>query len=440
MGNHTRTMSEKLYKALLACSVVVTIVAAAFVVAVLEIWPFTMAVRIHKLVAVTEPGVEIGWREKLENDFGGRPWRKLVYRHHQTSDRLQSVSFSGLAADATPPKVFISPLAPRGYRLVVGSFELKDGFDAAVLVDSKGRIVHWWRLIEDPSAAIGAERNKFPHGLVVLPDGSVVFAFDSGNSLRRIDVCSRQVWTRVGGYHHAITIADDGTIWTMRDNWLSRIDTKSGKTVTELHLGTVMKENPDKDIFTLRQADRFGKADWVGDFWHPNDVDPLPADLAHHYPQFDAGDLLVSLRAINLVFVVSPETAEVKWWRIGSWRRQHDPDWGSDGRIMVYDNQMHRGLSRIVSIDPQTYDLETIVDGADYDFYSTIRGKQQRHSGDALLVTAPQQGRVFELNADGDILFEFESSFSDEANFTVSEAIFLPEDYFELETFPNCGR
>ena len=439
-------MSQILYKALLACSIVVTIVSAAFIVALLQIWPFTIAVRTYTFFAASAPGEEIGWRERLENDFGGRPWRKLVYRHHQTSDKLRPVSFSGLADGATPPKIYISPQAPRGYRLIVGAFQLKDGFDAAVLIDSTGSIRHWWRLIEDESVAVGAERNKFPHGFVALPDGSVIFTFDSGNSIRRVDACSQPIWTRVGVYHHAITIADDGSIWSLRENWaktenwISNLDALTGEPIKELHLGTVMKKNPDKDIFTLRQADRFGKADWVGDFWHPNDVDPLPADLAQYYPDFEAGDLLVSMRAINLVFVVSPDTAEIKWWRIGSWRRQHDPDWGRDGRIMVYDNQMHRGVSRIVSIDPATYSLQTLVDGADYDFYSTIRGKQQRHSGDALLVTAPQQGRVFELNADGDIVFEFESSFSDEANFTVSEAIFLPEDYFEFQTFPNCGR
>ena len=107
---------------------------------------------------------------------------------------------------------------------------------------------------------------------------------------------------------------------------------------------------------------------------------------------------------------------------------------------MVYDNRMHHGVSRIVSIDPYMFGVETLVDGADYDFYSTIRGKQQRHSGDALLVTSPQQGRVFETNGDGEIVFEFESSFSDEANFTVSEAIFVPEDYFTFDTFPECER
>ena len=191
-------MFEKLYKALLAFSVVVTIMSAAFVVALLEIWPFTIAVRFHETVLATEPGVEIGWREKLENDFGGRPWRKLVYRHHQTSDRLQPVTFSGLADDATPPKVYVSPDAPRGYRVIVGSFGLKDGFDAAVLVDSSGDIVHWWRLVEDDKAALEPERNKFPHGFVILPDGSVIFGFDGGNSLSRVDACSRPVWTNVG--------------------------------------------------------------------------------------------------------------------------------------------------------------------------------------------------------------------------------------------------
>ena len=139
-------------------------------------------------------------------------------------------------------------------------------------------------------------------------------------------------------------------------------------------------------------------------------------------------------------FVVDPDSLKVKWWRMGPWRRQHDPDWQQDGRITVYDNNMHRSPSRIVAISPQTFRTEILANGTDLDFYSWNRGQHQITPGGNLLITIPNQGRVIELDQDGEIVLEFLNSFDQGSNenLLVSEALYLPEDFFEFEEFPSC--
>ena len=168
----------------------------------------------------------------------------------------------------------------------------------------------------------------------------------------------------------------------------------------------IIAANPEIDILELRRLhangedtnERNTKGEWLEDSFHLNDVEPLPIALAGAFPQFTPGDLLVSARELNLLFVIDQETLRVKWWRVGDTQRQHDPDWEPNGKISVLNNRMSRDYSEIVDIDPRTYQRTVRLDGRDFDFYTRIRGEQQRLPDGHLVVTSTRQGRAFEID------------------------------------------
>lgn len=356
--------------------------------------------------------------------------------------------------------------ASAGWRVVVGMFEL-DGerVHAALALDPEMTVRHVWHLhergVEVPEGVeVQTPFYKFPHGFALLRDGSVIFGFDHGKSLRRFDVCGREQWTRTGGYHHAVTY-DPGTdtVWALRAgpaeepgvpidenfrDYIVELDAADGRTLRQFHLHDIMAANPDIDVLGIRQVDDADRdvPKWSHDPHHMNDVDPLPAALADRFPGFEPHDLLLSFRSLNLVMAVDPDTAAVRWYRFGMARRQHDPDWLPDGRILVFDNNMNRGASRIVAIDPTTYAVDELVDGAAYDFETGIRGKHQRLPDGTVAITSAMQGRVFEVAPDGSVAFElvnFRDPVTREEIVVVSEAHWVPPDWFAFETFPDCA-
>ena len=61
---------------------------------------------------------------------------------------------------------------------------------------------------------------------------------------------------------------------------------------------------PTIDPLGVRQFDYDDKSTWInngGGYWHPNDAEPLPEQMADSFPQFEVGDLLMSYRSLNLI-------------------------------------------------------------------------------------------------------------------------------------------
>ena len=148
-----------------------------------------------------------------------------------------------------------------------------------------------------------------------------------------------------------------------------------------------------------------------GDALHLNDVEIFPSDMQSDI--FSPGDIMLSLRNINSIFVVDSETLEVKYWRTGGFVRQHDPDFVADGKITLFDNNFiaprtYGQNSRIIAIDPVTDSVETLFTGtSDERFYTRIMGKHQWLPDGSLLLTDSINGRAIQVNKDGEKVWEF---------------------------------
>lgn len=390
--------------------------------------------------------------EKIENDLNFKPsrhirlaekgsskWLKL--KEGFDSDKHKELKGLELNSRRRNPKMYLSENAPEGYRVIYGVFDFDKGLHGAIMLDPEGRIANVWKISQQGSNDSGRlDTNIFPHGFLIAPDGTIVVAFDQGNLLAKYDFCGNMVWSIDGKFHHSISFDGKDTIWTWL-NWmhpkLMKIDFHTGKVLKEIGLSEVMEANPNIDIFGILQSNNIEKAEWLADPWHPNDIDPLPKELAPYYPDFNTGDLLISVRNPNLLFVMDQHSLKVKWWRQGLVRRQHDPDWNDKGTITIFNNNMNRGYSNITEVNPVTYEHEIILDGEKYNFYTWWRGKHQMMPNGGALITSPDQGRVFETDAEGSICFEFLNIYGDNQEYlAISEAQFYPKTFFK--ELPQC--
>ena len=91
--------------------------------------------------------------------------------------------------------------------------------------------------------------NKFPHGLKILPDGSILFGFDKGNSLQRIDACSRPLWAKKGQMSHSIELDGPDHGWTLYHKIDENKDLKYTLTKFSLETGDTVRSFTFDDVF-----------------------------------------------------------------------------------------------------------------------------------------------------------------------------------------------
>ena len=341
-----------------------------------------------------------------------------------------------------------------GYRAILG-WDYQRNRHAVWLLDEQGKEVHQWvfrysTLVkdQDDTGKFHAAGDEKTHALVVLDDGSIVINLED-RLLSRIDVCSKPVWVKPGAYHHSLEWSGDGMLWTWRGEtsyadhyqFMQKLDPWTGDTVEEFSLiDDFVKQSPDRmKIFRLTQDFSFQHAGDAGmlDIFHVNDVEALGADKAEMYPEFSAGDLLVSLRNIDLVAVLDPARRKIKWWMHGPWFHQHDPDFGADGRISVFNNNVLQRQSNIVYVDPKNNNVSIPALTEQAVFYTEEMGKHERLPNGNILITVPGEGRILEVTSDGELAFEFNNVINNRANGYVANARWLPADFFK--TAPSCS-
>jgi hypothetical protein len=356
--------------------------------------------------------------------------------------------------DSSRTRIAVQQTAMPGYRGIMG-FDAETDRYAVWLIDHHGKQHHiwpidYWMLKEKMGTN---EPIINPHGMSVLDDGTLLVNFGKGGELiARLDACGQKLWSRDGIYHHSIDLTEDGSLWTWRADdhidghfqYLAKLDIETGTTQREISLidDILKKSTSNAAIIGVPfryEFQRFDSRDpkRIEDIFHPNDIEILETDLADQFPLFRPGDLLISLRNLHLIAVIDRSSGIIKWWSNGPWRFQHDPDFGPDGRIYVYNNNSNLIRSNIIAIDPVTKEVNRYFFNDKVDFYSETQGKQTIIPNGMMQITVPDEGRILEATWDGKIVFEFNNLVDQKTNAHVVNSVWLPEDFFSV--FPSCG-
>lgn len=323
------------------------------------------------------------------------------------------------------------------------------------VVDRDGQIIHEWRPrwqeIWPPDEGEWDKRRPIGdmhlHGLAFLPDGSFISNFE-GFSTFRMDVCGEIVWKHDNSGHHSVSLGVDDTIWVPSEERIREETTRYIGHKGPLHAyrlqkidfeGTVLQTINLFDVFFKNDLDGFlymrvpMLGGWAtGDTLHLNDIEVVPAD--YPLPIFESGDLLVSLRDIQTLMVIDPDTEQIKWTYTGGFVRQHDPDFLPSGKISIHDNRPHRMMdpdsqpvSRIIELDPETLERRTLIgEDSDETFFSRITGSHTHLENGNILVAASRQGRLLEFMRDGRLVWRYDARRSDMKNGRVYNAEVLP--------------
>ncbi|HMA14850.1 MAG TPA: arylsulfotransferase family protein, partial [Kiloniellaceae bacterium] len=147
------------------------------------------------------------------------------------------------------------------------------------------------------------------------------------------------------------------------------------------------------------------------DFIHTNNIDLVEAAEVEALPFAEEGQVLLSFRDIDTIALLDVDKEEIVWAMRGHWFGQHDPDILANGNILIYDNLGHfgeGGQTRIIEVDPLTTGIEWVYAGSgEQPFLSEARGAQQRLPNGNTLITESHGGRIFEVTADGRMVWEY---------------------------------
>ncbi|RLP53485.1 MAG: hypothetical protein D6160_15255 [Ketobacter sp.] len=343
---------------------------------------------------------------------------------------------------------------------------------AVKVINSGGEVLHRWKIewqdiwpqspdyLKEPE--IPKERpGTHIHGAQILANGDLVFNFEH-LSLVSLDPCGNLNWKLPYRTHHSVFIDDDENIWVsaQRDHEAP---------IPELPLiqpgfiePVLLKVSPqgeillEKSVFDLLIDNRLQGALYAnsiendfpyvkGDMFHLNDVEVFTGDKKEGF--FKKGDVMISLRNINTVFVFNSDW-EIKYQMSYEFVRQHDPDFFDGNTITLFDNNnvdsdAKKSHSRILGKNAISGETRVLFKGnREVPFYSNIMGKHQWLPNGNLLINE-WMGRAIEVTPGGELAWEYNTIVSPGKLGLTEEAERLPQQFNE-EYFKNikeeCGK
>ncbi len=283
--------------------------------------------------------------------------------------------------------------AENGYTLTLHDLRVP------ILLDMNGRPVHAWR------------EARIKSRVRLLADGSIL-GIGLGHQVVEYDWHGRKTWewnVPHGFPHHDVIRLKNGNTLV-----LAMEDRAKGDTLFEV-------DRKGHVVWTWRAEEHIdsilpAKAAHPNDLTHINSAQELPENpwFAAGDARFRPGNLLLSARNLNTIFIVDRQSDAIVWSYREGLDRQHEalmncPGFPEPGKIQIFNNRQRSfssdRQSEIVEIDPR--DGKVSWRYRTPGFFTPTGGVQQLLPNGNALITSTRGGRVFEITRGGQGVWEW---------------------------------
>ncbi len=362
--------------------------------------------------------------------------------------------------DAARSSGGLNLVTPCGWGRKAQTIGLKKPLRVTRLMDMDGKILHQWTH-DYPDSEPGRERpsRRGWANAKLGPDGHL-HVVHARTGFLKLDWDSNLLWGRDEFYHHDFDFLPDGTVVALvedmrtiefdgeshdiLDNGLAFISPdgellrtmwfydllRDEQVFIDAMRAKVKSRRRDRErakgsshdvVDDAEEMDDDEEGDEPGertvstthhgrlggmDIFHANTVEVLSSGLEGTWEE---GDIMTSFRQMDTIAVFDDETGALRWhWGKGRLDRQHDPSLLPDKTVLIFDNGMRRKRSRLLRVDPLEGKVVWKWDGPEGErFFSYMRGQVQPLESGNLMVVESERGRVFELDARGDIVWDY---------------------------------
>jgi hypothetical protein len=301
----------------------------------------------------------------------------------------------------------------------------------------------------------------FPNGdLLAVLHG--VQSTVTGYGLVKLDKDSNLLWSYDAGVHHYVEVGPDGRIYAIQHEKVNSMPSglqfistptfvdslivlsSDGKLLGEpIPILEALRDSPystllgslerpkkmeEERIIPLTELS-FDEQCRKQEPLHTNSVRLLTPALAHQFPGWKAGQLLITMRNLDAIAVVDPELRTVVWAARGPWRSQHDAQFLENGNLLLFDNEGSPKGSRILEYNPRSQAFPWAYSGENWrEFHCGFRGMCQRLSNGNTLAVNSMVKEILEVTPEKKVVWSFFSPriIAYARRYTAEQVPFLP--------------
>lgn len=316
-----------------------------------------------------------------------------------------------------------------GYRLYVSAKECE-----ATLLRHTGEVVREWS---------GGRRCYNWSNAELGPDGTLYVLsrerrhwwqrkkeqdFQHTHDLVALDFNGEVRWRASDNAHHDVHVARDGQLYALTitkrrirevhpahvtlDDGLARLDPQ-GELQQSWSFYDMLAGAEDKiPLQHVGAAEGEDEGRYI-DLFHTNAVDLLedPA-LAERGPLYKLGQALITFRHQDILVLFDLATGAPTWrWGRGDLDGPHDAQLIDNGNVLVFDNGLRRGWSRVLEVDPVArrivWQYGAKDEGDPAWFYTRGRGSAQRLPNGNTLIADSNNGEALEVTPGKEVVWRF---------------------------------